>query len=232
MKAAHQKYELFSNWIKEDMRKDRFHVNRKVFSVVFWCLILPSLLLITLVILRRYQWIGTWRYVDLLIYIPALGYTIYSMWPTFRDIPKVFKKGGMNSMLEESSKEVEWRESTVTRLNSDLNFTGKEWKMIGFHLRFELQRLKQQNWYMSILAAVVLFFMFQFLDFGSATVTEIQPDHFTIMKGWLEQFIQWGLQVITLVLFIALFYLSGLQFQRHLDRYLVCVERILIEDED
>ncbi len=136
----------------------------------------------------------------------------------------------MNSLLDESTKEVNWRESTVTRLTDELKFTNKEWKMIVFHLRFEIQRFKQQNWYMSILAAVVLFFMFQFLDLGTAEEKVMVMDNVSLVQGWVEQFTQWSIQIFSLTLFTTLFYLSGLQFQRHLDRYLVCVERILIED--
>jgi uncharacterized membrane protein len=232
MKSAHQKYEHFVNWVQNDMKKDRFHVNRKVFSVVFWCLILPSILLLVVYVLRKYQFIGSVRYADLLIYLPPFAFTIYSLWPTLRDTPKVFKKGGMNAMLEESLKEVEWRENTVIRLTGDLNLTAKEWRMISFHLRSEVQRMRQQNWYMSILAAVVLFFMFQFLDVGSSVDVVVEPTNSNLVKFWVDQFAQWSIQVFSLGLFSTLFYLSGLQFQRHFDRYLVCIERILIEEKN
>jgi hypothetical protein len=230
MKAAHQKYEQFSNWIKEDIRNDHFHVNRKVFSVVFWCLIFPSAILFILHLLRKYGWIDSFGYADLLIYLPPFIFTLYSIWPTIRDTPKTFKKGGVTSLLEESSREVEWREKTVSRITEDLKLTPKEWSMVAFHLRAEIARMKQQNWYITILAGVVLFFMFQFLDLGSANEVLISNSPVNQMKFWIDQFSQWSVQVFSLGLFSTLFYLSGLQFQRQLERYLICVERILIEE--
>ena len=206
-------------------------VNRKVFSVVIWCLIFPSLVLLVLFALRKYQWIGPMRYADLLIFLPPFAYTLYSVWPTIREIPKAFRKGGLNALLDESLKEVEWREKTATKLKADLNLTFKEWDLIGFHLRADLLRMTQQNRYMSILEGVVLFFMFQFLDLGAGNeVVLLEPSSTNLVKVWVDQFSQWSVQVFSLGLFSALFYLSGLQFQRYLSRYLVCIERVLKED--
>ncbi len=231
MKHAQQSYEKFVTWVQNDMKKDRFLVNRKVFSVVVWCLIFPSVVLIILFALRKYQWIGVVRYADLLIFLPPFAYTLYSLWPTIREIPRVFRKGGLNALLDESLKEVDWREKTSSKLKSDLKLTVKEWDLIGFHLRADIERMTQQNRYMSILAGVVLFFMFQFLDLGAGGTEEIlEPNSANLVRAWVDQFSQWSVQVFSLGLFSALFYLSGLQFQRYLSRYLVCIERVLKED--
>lgn len=229
MKPAQQNYEQFVNWVQNDMKKDRFLVNRKVFSVVVWCLIFPSVVLLVLFALRKYQWIGPMRYVDLLVFLPPFAYALYSIWPTIREIPKAFRKGGLNALLDESLKEVEWRERSANKLKSDLNFTAKEWDLIAFHLRSDIVRMTQQNRYMSILAAVVLFFMFQFLDLGTGNEVMVEPTSVNLVKVWVDQFSQWSVQVFSLGLFSALFYLSGLQFQRYLSRYLTCLERILKE---
>ena len=97
MKPAQQNYEQFVNWVQNDMKKDRFLVNRKVFSVVIWCLIFPSVVLVVLFALRKYQWIGPMRYADIIIFLPPFAYALYSLWPTIREIPKVFRKGGLNA---------------------------------------------------------------------------------------------------------------------------------------
>ncbi len=230
MIPAEQSYEKFVNWVQNDMKKDRFVVNRKVFSVVVWCLIFPSMMLMSLFILRKYQWIGPMRYADLVIFLPPFAYALYSLWPTIREIPKVFRKGGLNALLDESLKEVEWREKTAIKLKQDLKLTSKEWDLIAFHLRADLLRMTQQNRYMSILAAVVLFFMFQFLDLGAGPEVILDQNPANLIKAWVDQFSQWSVQVFSLGLFSALFYLSGLQFQRYLGRYLVCIERVQKED--
>ena len=230
MKSAQQAYEHFVNWVQADMKKDRFLVNRKVFSVVLWCLIFPALTLIVLVALRKYQWIGVVKYVDLIVFVPPFIYALYSLWPTIREIPRVFSKGGLNALLDESLKEVTWREKTSAQLKTDLKLTSKEWDLLAFHLRADLARMSQQNRYMSILACVVLFFMFQFLDLGAGNEVILEAGSAGLVKAWVDQFSQWSIQVFSLILFSALFYLSGLQFQRHVVRYLVCIERILKEE--
>lgn len=230
MKPAQQNYEQFVTWVQNDMKKDRFVVNRKVFSVVIWCLILPSLLLMALYTLRKYQWIGPMRYADLVIFLPPFAYALYSIWPTIREIPKVFQKGGLNALLDESLREVEWREKTSSKLRNDLKLTANEWDLVAFHLRADLLRMSHQNRYMSILAGVVLFFMFQFLDLGAGGEIVLEPTSANLVRAWVDQFSQWSVQVFSLGLFSALFYLSGLQFQRYLNRYLVCIERVLKGD--
>lgn len=231
MKPAQQSYEQFVNWVQEDMKKDRFIVNRKVFSVVFWCLILPALVLLILYGLRKYQWIGVVRYVDVIVFLPPFVYALYSVWPTIRDVPRVFRKGGLNALLDESVKEVIWREKTASKMKADLKLTYKEWDLAGFHLRADLQRMTTQNRYMSILAGVVLFFMFQFLDLGAGPELVADAGAAGLVKAWVDQFAQWSVQVVSLFLFTALFYLSGLQFQRYLNKYLVCIERVLKDAE-
>jgi len=229
MTPALKSYEQFVNWVQNDMKKDRFLVNRKIFSVVLWCLILPSLILIVLFALRKYQWIGNVRYADLIIFLPPFAYALYSLWPTIREVPKVFRKGGLNALLDESLKEVEWREKTSTKMKDELKLTPKEWDLVAFHLRADLQRMTQQNRYMSILACVVLFFMFQFLDLGAGNEVVLDAGAANLVKAWVDQFSQWSVQVFSLALFSSLFYLSGLQFQRYLNRYLVCIERVQMD---
>ncbi len=232
MKASQDNFGLLIGWIQNDLKKDHSLVNRKVFSVVLWCLILPSLILLVLYVLRKYQLIAPLRYVDLLVFTPPFFYSLYSLWPTLREIPKVFKKGGLSAVLDESNREVQWREKTALKLWSDLNLTHREWNLLAFHLRADINRLKIQNRYMSILAAVILFFMFQFLDLGAPNDVIVESGPGGFIKGLVDLFAQWSIQVFSLALFSTLFYLSGLQFERYLIRYLNCVERIIFDQKD
>jgi hypothetical protein len=202
-------------------------VNRKVFSVVLWCLILPAIVTMILYALRKYQFVPVMRYTDTIIFLPAFFYALYSLWPTIRDLPQVFKKGGLGALLDESVREVEWRERIAAKMETDLRFTPKEWSTIEFHLQKDIQRMGDQNRYMTILTAVVLFLMFQFLDLGGSPDIVMEAGPAGLMKAWVDQFSQWSVQVFSLILFSALFYLSGLQFQRYLGRYAVCVECVL-----
>ncbi len=229
MKSSQDNYGLLIGWIQNDLKKDHSLVNRKVFSVVLWCLVLPSVILLVLYVLRKYQLIAPVRYVDLLVFTPPFFYSLYSLWPTLKEIPKVFKKGGLSAVLDESNREVQWREKTALKISNDLNLTNREWSLIAFHLRADIDRLKTQNRYMSILAAVILFFMFQFLDLGASNNVVVQSGAEGFFKGIIDLFAQWSIQVFSLGLFSTLFYLSGLQFERYLMRYLNCVERIIFE---
>jgi hypothetical protein len=227
LKSTYVAYQQFVNWVQQDMNKDREIVNRKVFSVVLWCLIFPVMLSLLVYGLRKYQiLVGPVRYLDTFIFLPPFLYALYSLWPTLRDLPRVFRKGGLGAMLEGSAKEVEWREKTATRIQTEIQLTPKEWKIVSFHLEQEMIRLQDQNRYMTILSAVVLFFMFQFLDLGGAIETPLEASPAGMIKVWVAQFSQWGIQIFSLSLFSALFYLSGLQFQRYLQRYWVCIKRI------
>jgi hypothetical protein len=215
-------------WVQADMKKDRVSVNRKVFSVVLWCLILPTVIALALYGLRRLQWIEPIRYLDTVLFLPPFLYALYSIWPTIRELPRVFKKGGVGAILDESLREVQWREATAAKLETELKLTSQEWKAISFHLRNDIDRVVDQNRYMTILTAVVLFFMFQFLDLGSTGEIVLEAGPTGMIKAWVDQFSQWSIQVISLILFSALFYLSGLQFERYLTRYWVCVQRLLM----
>jgi hypothetical protein len=230
MKHTYLPYQQFVSWVQNDMNKDRVIVNRKVFSVVLWCLLLPVLLSFLLYGVRKYQVFSGFRYIDNFIFLPPFLYALYSLWPTLRDVPRVFKKGGLGAMLEGSAKEVEWRENTSARLHQEIKLTPKEWHSVSFHLKHEIDRLHHQNRYMTILSTVVLFFMFQFLDLGGNADTPVEAGPTGMVKAWVEQFSQWGIQIFSVLLFSALFYLSGLQFQRYLQRYWVCVQRVAHED--
>ena len=230
MKPAFLAYQQFVVWVQSDMNKDRVIVNRKVFSVVLWCLILPTILSLVVYGLRKYQIVPTFRYLDTLIFLPPFIYALYSLWPTLRELPRVFRKGGLGAILEESAKEVEWRELTAVKMQAEVKLTPKEWKSVSFHLKHEIGRLNDQNRYMTILSTVVLFFMFQFLDLGGGVDAPMEASPTGMVKAWVDQFSQWGVQIFSLLLFSALFYLSGLQFQRYLHRYWVCLERV-IENE-
>jgi hypothetical protein len=229
MKTVVSSYEQFVQWVQTDMNQARVSVNRKVFSVVLWCLFLPILMAAALFAMRKLQWIEHIRYLDTVLYLPPFIYALYSIWPMIRDLPKVFQRGGVGAMLEESAKEVRWIETTSARLEQDLKLTPMEWKAVRFHLENDLQRMQDQNRYMTILTSVVLFFMFQFLDLGGTDEVIMQTTPTGMVKSWVDQFSQWSIQVISLVLFSALFYLSGLQFQRYLRRYWVSLERLALE---
>jgi hypothetical protein len=220
-------YGQFVGWVQNDLKKDRIAVNRKVFSVVLWCLILPILLTGVLFTLRKLQWIEPVKYLDSILLFPPFAYAVYSIWPTIRDFPKAFQKGSIGAMLEESLEEVRWRESTSQRLQAEVRLTSQEWSQVLFHLEHDLDRMRDQNRYMTILTAVVLFFMFQFLDLGGADPMLVESGPAGLVKVWVDQFSQWSIQVISLVLFSSLFYLSGLQFQRYLYRYSVCVQKLI-----
>jgi hypothetical protein len=232
LKQTFVAYQQFVAWVQTDMNKDRVIVNRKVFSVVLWCLILPVVMSLVLYGLRKNQLLGSLRYIDAFIYFPPFLYALYSLWPTLKALPRVFRKGGLGAMLEESAKEVEWRELTASRLQAEVRLTTKEWTSVSFHLDQEIKRLNDQNRYMTILSTVVLFFMFQFLDLGGGVDAPIEVGPTGMVKAWVDQFSQWGIQVFSLFLFSALFYLSGSQFQRYLHRYWVCVQRVVQDGLD
>ncbi len=225
--AIPQIYEQFSSWIKLDVNRDRAITNRKILSVAVWCLILPIFLTLIAFLNRKFFQFNIDRYTDDIIFFPPLVYVLISLWPTLRDLPRVFKKGGFVALVEDSQREVEWREKTSLQMNADLRFGKNEWTLVSFHLKHELDRMRDQNKYMTILTGAVLFLMFQFLDLGGNSDMVRAVGAQAMVRGWVEQFAQWSYQFFSLLLFTALFYLSGTQYRRNLLRYLVCVDRII-----
>ena len=226
MKPEHHAYQQFIQWVQEDLNQHRLMVNRKVFSVVFWCLVLPAVMSLVLYGLKKFQIVNDVRQFSVIVFTPPFLYALYSIWPTFRDIPRVFKKGGIGATLEESVREVEWREQVVQRLSQEVRLTAREWRLVEFHLEREIDRMRMQNRHMTALSGVVLFFMFQFLDLGSLPEEVNGAGAGELVRSWVEQLSQWGGQVFSLLLFSTLFYLSGTQIHRYLERYRVCVERL------
>jgi hypothetical protein len=208
------------------MAKARSVVNRRVFSVVLWCLVMPVAISLSLRGLRLLEVGMPVRISESILFLPAFLYALVSLWPALRDLPRVFRIGGLGVLLEESRDEVAWVEETVSRLRSEIPLTAKEWSLIEFHLSEDVGRMSSKNRYLSILSAVVLFFMYQFLD--SDVGGGIAPENgaMGVFMAWVDQFSQWGTQLFAILLFSALFYLSGIQLQKHVIRYQVCVKRL------
>ncbi len=229
MKQYSEVYSKFVKWVQEDMNKTRNLVNRKVFSLVLWCLVIPAILSLAMYGLRKFQIMTSFRYVDLVLFLPPFLFTIFYLWPTFRDLPRAFRMGGLGSLLEESSGEVKWSEETSARMSKELPLTGEEWRVISFHLSEQIKRMESKNRYLSSLVAVVLFFMYQFLDIGGGVEEIREAGVLGVFKSWVDQLSQWGAQIFGIILFSLLFYLSGLQLQKHLVRYETCVKRLALK---
>jgi hypothetical protein len=215
------------------MTKARSLVNRKVFSVVLWCLVMPVAISLLLRGLRLLEVPMPLRFSESVLFLPAFLYALVSLWPTLRDLPRVFRLGGLGVLLEESRNEVEWIEETVSRLRREIPLTAREWRLIDFHLTEDIGRMSSKNRFLSVLSAVVLFFMYQFLDTEGAGWLPPENGPMGVFMVWVDQFSQWGTQLVAILLFSALFYLSGVQLQKHVVRYQVCVKRLAqFEDYD
>jgi len=214
------------------MSNTRSLVNRKVFGLVLWCLVIPSVLSLLLYGLRRFQILVADRYVDIVLFLPPFLFTLFSLWPTFRRLPRTFRMGGFGAILEESAIEVRWSEETAMRMNQELGFTSSEWSLISFHLSEQIEQARSKNRHLSALVAVVFFFMYQFLDIGGGGEVSRESGVLGILNGWVDQLSQWGSQILGIILFSLLFYLSGLQLQKYLIRYAGCVKRLAMSGKE
>ncbi len=232
MKQHSDSYSRFVSWVQRDMTQARSLVNRKVFSVVLWCLVMPMVISFLLRGIRLLDLPMPIRFPESVLLLPAFLYALVALWPTLRDLPRVIRIGGLGVLLEESRSEVEWIETTASRLRQEIPLTAKEWKLIEFHLSEDIERMSSKNRYLSVLTAVVLFFMYQFLDSDVGGVLPAGDGPMGVFVNWVDQFSQWGTQLLAILLFSALFYLSGVQLQRYLVRYRVCVKRLARFDGD
>lgn len=229
-RSADLTFKMLAEWIQTDLQSDRKAMNKKILNVVLWCLGYPTLLVVLLLLIRRLNFFYLDRYFDYIVFFPPAIYIIISIWPMLREVPTVFKKGGISAHLDETTQEIKWREARTSKMIQDLKLNPLEWQQIQFHLKNEIERFREQNRYMTILTGSVLFLLFQFLDLGNpdpAFVYSKNPQ--SLAAFWVNQFSQWSVQVFSLIIFVVLFYLSGTQSQRILSRYLVCIDKIVLD---
>src|SRR5690606_1591556 len=127
-------YDKFLHFVKEHAHKERQTVNRRLFSVLFWCFLIPTFLVIALSLLVEMN-VLSWRfknYLDWIILIFPVTYLLYYLSAeVLRDIPAAFRRGPMASVLDQAGNQGRWREEICRGMKEAVGGGSREWEWVA-----------------------------------------------------------------------------------------------------
>jgi hypothetical protein len=218
-------YRSFMDFVVHDIQGERKEANRRMFSVLLWCFIVPVIVSAVALILIRMGILptSTRGYLDWIVLLCPILYSLYILTSeVLTELPSAYKRGGVASTLGQAIKDAEWRARTCEGMKKAVNAKPAEWEWISSNFRIDLERMQSRNRYITGLAGAVFFLIMQGIDAIGDTdekVTWIRGP-----MGWMEAGNHDYYQFIGLALFLLLFYLSGNQTHQSLMRYLNCAE--------
>ena len=226
-KTRLEQYQIFLDFIAEDIRKESYLTSRRLLGVFFWCFLVPACLSIAILILVRVQVLPPRMRASLdwlLLVFPVL-YSLYILGSeVLAQLPFLLKKGGAAVALKQAFKESRWRDRVSQGLRSSLGELKKdecEWMILQFSIDLEAMRYRTK--YLTALAGAVFFMIMQGIDSLADAPEE--------SVGWIKILgpgkMQWftsnnQMQFVGLGLFLVLLYLSGNQSTRTYQKYLDC----------
>ncbi len=228
-KTRHEAYQAFVQFIRRESQAERSVVNRRMFSVFLWCFAFPAVLSAILLVLVRVG-IVPFRarlYFEWLFLVFPVSYSLYFLASEgLRDLPDVFRQGGLSAILRQCDTEGAWREKMVEKLRMTVHASHEEWQWIVSSFRMDIDTMRYRTRFLTALAGAVFFIITQGLDVMTGEEQKV-----TYVKdqalGWIEISPSDTAQWAGLILFLVLLYLSGSQSQKALSRYLNCAELAL-----
>ena len=227
-------YRTFTEFVANDLQRERTKTNRRMFGVFLWCFLVPTLLAAVLILMMRFGVIPREykRYLDWLILIFPVCYSLYILSSeVLIGIPFVFKRGGMANSVAQAYRDSQWRDRVCEGLRGGLRAGRAEWTWICANYRIDLNNLHARNKYLTGLAGAVFFLLIRGIDYlGEGQEEKVMWVRNPVF-GWMETGNDWS-PIVGLVLFLTLFYLSGNQSHQTLSRYLDCAELMRLDHED
>lgn len=225
-------YQKFIEFVRVQIKKERSAVNKRMFGVVLWCFLLPVLVSVILLILinlgavpKEYK--GS---LDWLILIFPVFYALYFLGSeVLTEIPQVFREGGASSALKKPVEEGKWRVKTCKEMLQTIRASHSEWDWLASSYRMDLKAIQYRARYLTGLAGAVFFLIFEGLDSLSQDGWVVYNFGSMTIPIFLERIADQLNQVVGMIIFLVMLYLSGIQFHHTLERYLNCVELISLE---
>lgn len=222
------KYADFLEFVRIDCQKERSRVNRRMFAVFLWCLLFPTASLFLLMALIRMgllppalRFYSDWVFLGF-----PMAYALYAFGTeVVVELPKLFRRGGMATTLDEALREAQWRERVMGELKRKIPASTDEWAAVLQSFQMDLDHFRNRIRYLAALAGAVFFLLSQLLDTLGTEGTGVSasgPGMYVL--GRLEQMSTTLSQGLATVILLVLFYLSGMQTVTVLKRYLNCVE--------
>jgi len=216
-------YQEILKVIENEIKESQSAVNRKMFYVVFWCFIIPAILILLLGFLVALKLVSPAMrsYSDYVILVFPIGYASYFLVSeASKDLPKFFKRGGYSLIFEQNIRDAQWREEVAIKMKKALKGGDPDWKWIRKNLRTDVRRMLHRIRYITVLGSVVFFLILEGIEIAfdsgpvgfPATPEGLMSSIDLIYNGFL-QFLAFGL-------FFALLYQAGIQTVHALERYL------------
>jgi hypothetical protein len=231
-------YKDFLEFIRNDIQSERHQVNRRMFSTLVWCFLLPALVSVTILLLINLHVLprSARAALDWLVLIFPIFYSLYVLGSeVLSQVPATFRKGGISNTLGQSLNEAIWRERVCAGMAQGIHARVDEWKWLVANFKVDLQIMQYRTRYLTALAGAVFFLLMQGIDSLSGGSDPMDPAlliNKNPLMGWLERSSNDVSQFVGLALFLVLLYLSGNQTYHSLMRYLNCAELNLLTSEE
>ncbi|MEK6704636.1 MAG: hypothetical protein AABZ06_02505 [Bdellovibrionota bacterium] len=226
-RSERETYDTFIDFVGKDIQHERSNVNKRMFMVFIWCFVLPVFFSFSLLVLINTGALPKMArgYLDwvLLLFPVVYGCYFFSS-EVLVHIPLALRRGGAVTTLNQFKQEAAWRERVCEEMKRIIGIKIKEWIWVCSNFEIDLKRMRQRTAYLTALAGAVFFLILQGID-----ALGDEPNHVSWVRapwGWVEATSNDLYQFAGLVLFLVLFYLSGLQMYHSLARYLNCARMV------
>jgi hypothetical protein len=223
-------YRRFMDYVQADIQQERRLVNRRMFSVFFWCFIVPTVTATVLMFLIKIgllpRRIG--HYMDWLIVVFPVAYALYVLsLDVLRELPAAIRRGGIASLIDRAVDEEEWRSRVCQEMKQRFfnAETPEEWQRLLRGFEIDLTAMLQRTRYITALAGAVFFLLLQGIDSLDAK-SDLTWTPSSILS-WFENSSSSLYQFVGLGLFLVLLYLSGSRPHQTLSRYYHCASLLL-----
>lgn len=232
-RSHNQIYREFVQFIQAEAHSSQISVRKRMFSVFFWCFILPAILSVVgrVLIVKGVFPFSFKQYIDWLpLFFPVTYSLFYIGKEVIADLPKAFQRGGAASALEYAISESDWREKTTEKMTRQLKFSYEDWSWIYQTFEMDLNSLRYRAQFLTLLAGAVFFMILQGFDvFGGSSTRFAELTSSAQLVSWIDSTTDALWQLVGLVFFLAMLYLASSQTHHLLKRYLDCVRMILLQ---
>jgi hypothetical protein len=231
--SRHGIYRSFLEYVGTDIQSERRKVNRRMFGVFLWCFVIPAVVSLVLLTLVRLNILPSSLkiYRDRFILVFPVLYSLYILGSeVIRGVPSIFRKGGVATTLFQSVKEGEWRDRVSTEMSQKINATADDWRWVAASFQMDLQTLQERNRFLTALAGAVFYLLMQGIDVlgNSESGSVFSRGGLFALESISNDFSQ----IVALILFLVLLYLSGNQTYRALVRYLHSAKLVAMTARD
>jgi len=232
-------YRDFIHFVQRDTQRERTVFKQRMAQVFLWCFLMPAVGSVIFAILVkagivpvRYQ-----RHSDWVFLIFPIIYAAFFLWTARASadnggqaLPKDLS--GFTGSLTQALKQSDWRDRVCTEMGRQVHARPDDWPWIVSNFRMDLGALKDRTKFLTAFAGAVFFMIFKGIDLLGPEPAHHYEASPTMLVSWVEGASNQVLQLASLIFFLVLLYLSGMETFHSLERYLNCAELMRISTED